>query len=66
MHYETLTENQIENRVERAINSLDKRLMSNQITQEQYDMDIVRIDTWANQQYEHLKNAKGRLVVCVW
>ena len=66
MHYEKLTENQIETRVENAIDTLDKRLLSNQITQEQYDKDIVRIDKWASQQYEHLKNAKGPLVVCVW
>lgn len=66
MHYEKLTESQIEARVENAIDALDKRLLSNQITHEQYDKDIVRIDKWASQQYEHLKNAKSPLFVCVW
>lgn len=55
MNYETLTEEQIETRVERAIDRLDRHLLSNQITQEQYDRDIVSIDKWASQQYEHLK-----------
>lgn len=56
MNYETLTEDQIEIRVERAIDRLDRHLLSNQITQEQYDRDIVSIDKWASQQYEHLKS----------
>ena len=56
MHYEILTEDQIESRVERAIDRLDRHLLSNQITQEQYDRDIVSIDKWASQQYEHLKS----------
>ena len=59
MNYETLTEEQIETRVERAIDRLDRHLLSNQITQEQYDRDIVSIDKWASQQYEHLKNSKA-------
>lgn len=59
MDYETLTEDQIETRVERAIDRLDRHLLSNQITQEQYDRDIVSIDKWASQQYEHLKNFRA-------
>jgi hypothetical protein len=59
MNYEILTEDQIETRVERAIDRLDRHLLSNQITPEQYDKDIVSIDTWALQQYEHLKNSRG-------
>ena len=48
----TLTESQIEYRVEKAIDRLDRQFMSNQITQEQYDRDMVSIDKWAQQQYE--------------
>jgi hypothetical protein len=66
MHYEILTETQIENRVESAIDRLDRHLLSNQITQEQYDRDIVSIDKWASQQYDHLKNAKGMLWSVTW
>ena len=58
MNIEILTEDQIEIRVERAIDRLDRHLLSNQITQEQYDRDIVAIDKWASQQYEHLKGFK--------
>ena len=52
-----LTESQIEMRVEWAIDRLDRHLLTNQITQEQYDRDIVAIDKWASQQYEHVKAA---------
>ena len=52
---ELLTENQIEYRVEKAIDRLDRQFLSNQITQEQYDRDLVAIDKWAEQQYQHLK-----------
>lgn len=55
MKTEYLTEDQIERRVQWAIDRLDRHLMSNQITQEQYDRDITAIDTWARQQYEHTK-----------
>lgn len=58
-NYETLTEEQIETRVERAIDRLDRHLLSNQITQKQYDRDIVSIDKWASQQYEHLKTSRA-------
>jgi hypothetical protein len=53
-----LTESQIEMRVEWAIDRLDRHLLTNQITQEQYDRDIVSIDKWASQQYEHIKAAQ--------
>jgi hypothetical protein len=53
-----LTESQIEMRVEWAIDRLDRHLLTNQITQEQYDRDIVAIDKWASQQYEHIKAAQ--------
>lgn len=66
MHYDILTENQIETRVEREIDRLDRHLLTNQITQEQYDKNIVSIDKWASQQYEHLKNAKGIVWIVSW
>jgi hypothetical protein len=55
MDNKALTEQQIERRVESAIDRLDRHLLSNQITQEQYDRDIVSIDKWAEQQYQHSK-----------
>jgi hypothetical protein len=55
MNNQALTEQQIERRVESAIDRLDRHLLSNQITQEQYDRDIVSIDKWAEQQYQHSK-----------
>jgi hypothetical protein len=55
MDNQALTEDQIERKVELAIDRLDRHLLSNQITQEQYDRDIVSIDKWAEQQYQHSK-----------
>jgi len=66
MHYEILTETQIEKRVESAIDRLDLLLMHNQLIQEEYDREIVSIDKWASQQYDHLKNAKGMLWSVTW
>ena len=55
MENQALTEQQIERKVELAIDRLDRHLLSNQITQEQYDRDIGSIDKWAEQQYQHSK-----------
>lgn len=49
---ETLTEDQIERRVSLAIDKLDRRLMRNELTQEQYDHEVGIVDSWANQQYK--------------
>ena len=54
---ELLTETQIEIRAEKAIDKLDKQFLSNQITREQYDRDMVAIDKWAEQEYQHMKAA---------
>ena len=51
----TLTESQIEYKVEKAIDRLDRQFMSNQITQEQYDRDMLSLDKWAEQEYQHSK-----------
>lgn len=56
MQYQTLSESQIEYRVEKAIDRLDHDLLLNKITQKQYDRDIVCVDKWAQQQYDHLQN----------
>lgn len=55
MTEQALTEEQIERMVERQIDRLDRHLLSNQISQEQYDRDIVALDRWASQQYEYAK-----------
>ena len=52
---QALTEDQIERKVESAIDRLDRHLLTNQINQEQYDRNIVAIDKWAEQQYQHSK-----------
>ena len=51
----TMTENQIEIIVERAIDKLDARLMQSKISQSKYDYEVSIIDKWATQQYEHSK-----------
>lgn len=56
MEFQALTEYQIERHVELAIDRLDRHLLSNQITQDQYDRDIVSIDKWAQQQYDYSKS----------
>jgi len=53
---QALTEEQIERMVERHIDRLDRHLLSNQITQEQYDRDIVALDKWSSQQYQYSKS----------
>jgi hypothetical protein len=53
--YRPLSEDQIERKVSAQIARLDRHLLSNQITQEQYDRDIMTLDKWAAQQYEHSK-----------
>ena len=57
MDKQALTEDQIERKVELAIDRLDRHLLSNQITQEQYDRDLLSLDRWAEQQYQHSKLA---------
>lgn len=46
-----LTEEQIERRVERMMNSLDKQLLEHQISQEEYDAEVKSIAEWAEEQY---------------
>ena len=52
-----MTEEQIERIVERTIDRLDRHLLSNQITQDQYDRDIALADAWAREQYALARQA---------
>jgi hypothetical protein len=47
-----LTENQIERRVERAMDSLDARLMANNLSQVEYDREVSILDKWATYHYD--------------
>lgn len=47
-----LTEQQIEQMVERKIDKLDFLLMNNKITQKEYDHEVSVVDKWAIQQYK--------------
>jgi len=50
-----MTETQIEIIVERAIDKLDARLMQSKITQAEYDHEVMIVDKWAEEQYQHYK-----------
>lgn len=52
-----MDEYQIECKVERATDRLDKRFMSGAIHQAEYDAEIVALDKWSQQQYDALKSA---------
>ena len=56
---QALTENQIEATVERQIDKLDAKLMSGKLTQSEYDHEVMIVDKWASQQYEHAKAQYG-------
>jgi hypothetical protein len=49
-----MTEDQIERRVERAMDRLDARLMSDRLSQAEYDREIVALDKWASQQARYV------------
>jgi hypothetical protein len=46
-----MTEDQIERRVERAMDRLDAKLMSGRLSQAEYDHEVVILDKWALQQH---------------
>jgi uncharacterized membrane protein len=46
-----MTEDQIEQVVERHMNSLDSQLLKGAITDEEYNQEIRELDKWARQQY---------------
>lgn len=47
-----MTEDQIEQQVERLMNRLDRHLMSNLFTQDEYDREVYLLDIWAQKQYK--------------
>lgn len=51
-----LTEDQIERKVERMIDALDKSFMNGDMTQEQYDTEMKSIDDWAQEQYKRISH----------
>jgi len=42
-----MTESQIERQVESRTNSLDRRLMNGSLTQEEYEIEMNKLDAWA-------------------
>ena len=48
-----MNEDQIERRVERFVDVLDRAFMRGDIDQQTYDREIVIIDKWASQQLRH-------------
>lgn len=48
-----LTEDQIETIAERRMDSLDKKLMKHQISQHEYDREVLILDKWTAQQHKY-------------
>lgn len=51
-----LTEDQIERKVERMIDALDKSFMNGELTQDAYDKEMKSIDDWAQEQYKRISH----------
>ena len=49
-----LTEDQIEQHVERAMNRLDRQCLAGTISQQEYDREVLILDRWAYQQEQHI------------
>ena len=47
-----MTEDEIERRVERLFNALDRKLMSGQLMRAEYDRQAAEIAAWADEQYK--------------
>lgn len=52
MDFEILTEAEIELRVERQMDKLDKKFMRGEITQTEYEREVFILDKWSAQQYK--------------
>jgi hypothetical protein len=52
------SEEQIERKVERAIDRLDAALMSGKLTQAEYDVRVKSVNEWADDSMEQLEQAK--------
>lgn len=55
-----MTEFDIECKVERATDRLDRRFMAGEIDQAEYDREIGILDKWAQQQYDAMRSAPHR------
>jgi uncharacterized membrane protein len=51
-----LTEEQIERSCERAMNMLNEQLMNGSMSQEQYNIEVIALDDWAEEEYKKIKN----------
>lgn len=49
------TEEAIERIVERTMNQLDKLLLTNQLSQEEYDEEVRELDRWARDTYQNME-----------
>jgi len=47
-------EAELEYMVEKMIDALDRRLLNDELTEEEYDREVNRIDTWASRKYEEM------------
>lgn len=49
-----MTEEQIERRVELATDSIDRRYMNTDMTTAEYEVEMGKLNEWAEQQYDML------------
>lgn len=54
-----MTEDQIERRVERLFDALDRRFMNSAMTQAEYDAAAADISAWADAQYGRRPNLRS-------
>jgi len=47
-------EAELEYMVEKMIDALDRRLLNDELTEEEYDREIARVDSWASRKYEEM------------
>ena len=52
-----LSENEIEFIVETTMNRLDRKLMDGRISQEEYDSECSKLDTWVEKNYSRQRQA---------
>ena len=50
-----MTEDQIELKVEREMDKLDRKLIDGLITQTRYDLEVDELERWADRQYQQLE-----------
>jgi hypothetical protein len=47
-------EAKLEYMIEKMIDDLDRRLLNDELTEEEYDRKIARVDSWASRKYEEM------------